>query len=211
MKILALSDAHKDYRKVNIPKADILIFAGDIDVYKYDQEFNDFNDWLGSLKQIKHKIVIAGNHDGYFEDRGYQYIKDHLTNATYLENSGIIIDGIKFYGSPITPTFLDWSFMKERGKAINEYWSLIPRDIDILITHGPAFGILDTERTGKSVGCEDLLKRVLEIKPKIHIFGHIHASYGHIKTDYTDFYNVSVMNEDYDLVNKPTEIIYERQ
>lgn len=82
-------------------------------------------------------------------------------------------------------------------------WSAIPSEIDLLITHGPPLDILDTDREGIHAGCPELRKRVLEIKPKTHIFGHIHNGYGHVKIGETDFYNVSLLDEAYSLENKP--------
>lgn len=213
IKITAVSDTHKDYRKLKLTSGDIFIHAGDIDCYRYDVELVDFNKWLGKL-DFKYKIVIGGNHDGYLENLGINTIQEKLTNGIYLENSSVTIEGIKFYGSPITPRFLNWSFMANRGEDIDRYWDCIPEDTDVLITHGPPYGILDRTLNangtiGDIVGCFELRKRINEIKPKYHIFGHIHFDYGTLKYDNTTFYNVSVMNEQYELVNKPTEFIYE--
>ena len=112
----------------------------------------------------------------------------------------------KFWGSPITPTFLDWFFMAERGEEIRRYWNLIPKDTGVLITHGPPMGILDwVPRTygEHHIGCLDLFDIVTHIKPKLHIFGHIHYSCGKQKLQDTTFINASCINEEYEVVNKP--------
>jgi len=207
MKIVCIADTHSDYKNLKVPDGDILIHAGDIDAYKFSSALRDFNKWLGSLSH-KHKIVIAGNHDGYLDNVTVIEIKEILTNAIYLENSKCKIEGINFWGSPITPTFGEWFFMAERGKNINEHWKKIPKNTDILITHGPPYGILDVAPFPKptSVGCSDLLGKVKEIKPKYHIFGHIHDAYGIYEQNDITFINASVMNEDYDIVNKPIVI-----
>ena len=108
-------------------------------------------------------------------------------------NEEIIIDGIKFYGSPNTPEFMSWAFMKQRGKSIAKIWKKIPDDTDVLITHGPPKGILDLCKDGH-VGCQDLLERVYEVQPKFHIFGHIHESRGQHKENGTTFVNVTQLD-----------------
>lgn len=213
MRIIALADTHKAYKLFNLPKADVLIHAGDLDVYDYRNELIDFVKWL-QKQPIKYKIVIAGNHDKFIFTNNYtskEILKDY---CIYLENSGIEIEGIKFWGSPITPIFLDWFFMAERGEQINKYWKEIPSDTHILITHGPSYGILDQTLAANgeqadNVGCLDLYKRVEELrqnKLKYHIFGHIHEAYGTVTKNNTTFINCSVMNEEYELVNRPVII-----
>lgn len=201
-----VSDTHKDYRKLKIPKGDVFIHAGDFDCYRYQAELIDFNNWLAEVP-CRFKIVVAGNHDGLLEDMGKLQTQICISNAIYLEDAGATIGGIKFYGSPITPEFNNWSFMRNRGSAIRKYWDNIPKDTNVLITHGPAFGILDKEPKGEHVGCLDLQKKVLSLKDlKVHVFGHIHYSYGQKKIKGTTFINASVMNEEYNLVNEPVVI-----
>jgi Icc-related predicted phosphoesterase len=128
----------------------------------------------------------------------------------YLCDSGINFEGVKIWGSPWTPTFLNWHFMKDRGLPIKEKWDLIPSDIDILVTHGPPHGILDKTEEGKFAGCEELKKAVRErVKPKIHCFGHIHEEGGggkSIEIDSTTFVNASVVDARYRHVNKAVSI-----
>jgi Icc-related predicted phosphoesterase len=121
----------------------------------------------------------------------------------YLNDNGITINGINIWGSPISPWFFNWAFNRHRGEAIKKHWDLIPAGTDILITHGPVFGILDKTNTLKHVGCEDLLKKINEIKPKVHVCGHIHEAYGMEEKSATKFINASVLNDKYELVNKP--------
>ena len=210
MKLIIISDTHGEYKKlINLPKGDVLIYAGDISTYGEKIEFKDFNVWLGKQGH-KHKIVIAGNHDKYLSTVGEFEIGNLLSNCTYLENDGVEINGVKFWGSPITPTFLNWYFMADRGEEIRKYWDLIPDDTNVLITHGPAYGILDKvdPRYGEgSIGCEELWERIKKLeKLKLHCFGHIHGSYGFYKREGLQFINASLMNEDYELVNKPIEV-----
>jgi hypothetical protein len=127
----------------------------------------------------------------------------------YLEDEYMgIVDGdepeIKIWGSPWQPEFYNWAFNLPRGEALKEKWDMIPVDTDILITHGPPFGKLDYVDYSKiNVGCEELLKRVEEIKPKIHVCGHIHGGYGYVFDGNTHFINASILNDRYEFRNKP--------
>jgi Icc-related predicted phosphoesterase len=204
MKITVISDTHQSHNLLSLKPADMLIYCGDIDAYN-QSDLWQFNKWLGKQPFI-YKIVIAGNHDRYLEECGFKSVQKQLSNAIYLENSSIKIKGINFYGSPITPTFLDWYFMCDRNN-ISKYWNAIPLKTDVLITHGPPFGILDYAIYSKEhVGCAVLLERINVIKPKLHCFGHIHYNYGIYKNEHTTFINASLMNEQYALVNKPISI-----
>jgi len=216
LKIVAISDTHKAYWRLKLPEADILIHAGDMDIYRYAEEFNDFCKWMDGIN-IKHKIVIAGNHDGYIESYSHLVRSQPNLPFTYLQNNSTEIEGIKIYGSPITPKFGSWAFMSD-GKRIQKYWDAIPDNTNILVTHGPPYGILDRtpDRVnfdhqvvkGGNVGCPYLLKRVKELKHlKAHIFGHIHYSRGEVKKYGIKFINTTVMDEKYELVYEPT-IIY---
>ena len=120
-----------------------------------------------------------------------------------MNDSGITIEGLKIWGSPIQPTFYDWAFNRKRGAEINKHWKLIPPDTDILITHGPPFQILDKTTSECHVGCDMLLNKINQIKPKLHVFGHIHEGYGMIQKNETIFVNASSVNIRYQLVNAP--------
>ena len=98
---------------------------------------------------------------------------------------------------------MDWAFNRQKGAEINKHWKLIPKETDILITHGPPFGILDRTISNYNAGCEMLLKKVNQIKPKLHVFGHIHEGYGMVEKDKTFFANASSVNLNYQLVNAP--------
>ena len=207
MKIVFISDTHGQHRKIkNLPKADLIIHGGDVSKLGKDHEVEDFIHWFLRL-DYAHKIFIAGNHDFYFEDYSPDFIQKKLTsNCHYLCNSGVEIEGVKIWGSPITPTFFNWAFNEDRGKAIEKYWNMIPIDTDILLTHGPVKGILDRTISDINAGCEDLLNTVKKVKPKFHLFGHIHEAYGKEKVKETTFVNGSLLNEKYELVNSPVEI-----
>lgn len=203
MKIVAISDTHTQHRKLKLPDADMIIHAGDISSRGLPQEVLDFYDWFSGLNYT-YKIFIAGNHDFYFEDQSFETIREEIPEGIiYLNDSGVEIEGLKIWGSPVQPWFYDWAFNRKRGEDIKQHWNLIPKDTDILITHGPAFGVLDKTIRGTSVGCEDLRKSIDMIKPKVFICGHIHEAYGVEEVSGTKFVNASVLNVDYQLVNEP--------
>ena len=200
MKICIISDTHEQQDKLVLPQADLLIFCGDI-TYTGDRiKTLEFVDWFDSQPH-KHKIFIAGNHDFLYEDSIFPY--DSPFRKNYLYNQAISIDGYIIYASPYTPKFGNWAFMKKRGDEIANEWKKIPQDTDILITHGPPQGILDKTRRGVNAGCYDLMKRVKEIKPQLHAFGHIHEGYGQVEKDGTIFVNASNCDEFYNIKNPP--------
>lgn len=206
MKFLCLSDTHGKHRLLkNLPEADIIIHAGDLSKDGSERSCMDFMNWFRELPYA-HKIFIAGNHDFFFEDASPQYLRKVVPeNLVYLNDSGVTINGINIWGSPITPAFYDWAFNRERGKVINKHWKLIPANTDILVTHGPPMGILDQVGLNDHAGCADLLRHVKRIKPKFHIFGHIHGSHGRYSTPVTQFINPSIVDDNYDVKNFPLE------
>lgn len=207
MKVVCISDTHTDHRQMfhEIPSGDVLLHAGDIMSYGWEEEeITDFLDWFEALPH-QHKIFIAGNHDRYFEkypEDIEEMMKDY-PSITYLKDSYTIVEGYKIYGSPYQPWFYDWAFNVERGEEIAKVWAKIPDDVDILITHGPVHGVLDKVLRGELVGCEDLLNRVKEINPKLHLCGHIHEAYGKREIDGTVFVNASICTLSYIPSNKP--------
>jgi len=120
----------------------------------------------------------------------------------YLDHGGYHLGPIRLWGSPASPDLEDWAFGKPR-EAMKGYWEKLPASIDILITHTPPAGILDRSSVGYSLGCPDLLEKVQELKPRYHLFGHIHASYGKQKTRKTTFINASILDSKLGPVNAP--------
>ena len=203
MRLVLLSDTHTFHDQVVVPYGDVLCHAGDMGLRGNPQEIQPCLDWLNDQPH-KHVVAIAGNHDWAFQ-KWPQQLK--LGRIDYLENSSVNIDGKNFYGSPVQPEFMDWAFNVARGKAIKEYWDMIPDAGlgDVLLTHGPPMGILDQSSPGKSdhLGCEDLANQVFRSKPLVHVFGHIHGGYGSRENSRIKFFNASQVNEAYKIVNKP--------
>ncbi len=197
MLILHLSDTHSKHHELrNLPPADIIIHSGDISFAGSENEVMDFIEWFGALP-YKYKIFIAGNHD----DCLFQAKIDGLPqNCFYLCNSGVTIEGVKFYGVPM---FMEDAMSGEYDRNIQK----IPVDIDVLITHQPPFGILDNS-ANINYGDSNLLQMVLKNKPKYHLFGHIHGAYGIEKSEHTIFVNAAVLSENYELIEKSVLLIY---
>jgi Icc-related predicted phosphoesterase len=203
LKFVAISDTHCRHRSLKLPKGDVLLHAGDISYQGDPREIHDFLDWFGKL-HFKHKIFIAGNHDFFFEKQKEIIIRGLIpAGVHYLKDEGITIDGIKIWGSPFTPLFYRWAFNKKRGNPLAQHWNNIPADTDILLTHGPVYGVLDVVINEQHAGDKDLLERVLAVKPKVHVCGHIHESYGLTKRYGIKFVNACVLNESYELVHQP--------
>ena len=203
MKFVAIADTHCRHKNLKLPKGDVLIHAGDISYKGEKAEVVDFLSWFKSQPH-PHKIFIAGNHDFFFEKAKPSEVAALIPDGvTYLKDSGTTVNGIRIWGSPVTPWFYNWAFNQVRGASIRRHWNMISGDTDILVTHGPVFGILDTVINGKNVGCRDLLNRVQEIRPRVHICGHIHEGYGLTLKNGIRYINASVLNESYELVNRP--------
>jgi len=183
MTILHISDTHgfhNQFPKETFEGIDMVIHSGDCSNSSYLQqsilEITNFLNWYEMLK-VPYKIFVAGNHDTAIARRAIKEADIEMRGIMYLENESVEIEGIKIWGSPITPTFGDWSFMKARDKT-HEVWKEIPDDTDILIVHGPPKGVRDLsyDRSNNLEMCGDLAlaKRIMAIKPKQVLFGHIH-------------------------------------
>jgi Icc-related predicted phosphoesterase len=202
MRIVAISDTHNMHHHTRIPDGDILIHAGDFTNQGTLEEVLGFERFFRALPH-RHKIIIAGNHDFYFENFPEE-AKKIMAEYTYLLDQTVTVEGIKFYGSPWQPRFQNWAFNLDRGTEIKAKWDLIPEDVDILITHGAPYGIGDQTFLGENIGCEELLKAVQRIQPKFHIFGHIHEGYGTQMIDGTTFVNAAICDMHYQAANPPT-------
>ena len=207
MKITIISDTHNKHNELDqflTEESDVIIHCGDFTSMGYIEEVKKFLNWFSNLNQFTHKIFIAGNHDFSFEEN-FDEVKDLIPpNVIYLENIEVVIDGVKFYGTPIQKVFYNWAFNKEYGD-LQKYYKMIPDDVDVLITHTPPFGILDNVFNnpipqGSPVLDEEIFER---IKPKLNCFGHIHESYGVKDINNIKFVNASTLNMKYQIMNKP--------
>ncbi len=207
LQLVVISDTHGMHNNLEIPEGDVLIHAGDITMRGKLDEARAFDRFLGGLPH-RHKIVIAGNHDFCFEQQP-EAARKVITQAIYLEDEAVEIEGVRFWGSPWQPWFFDWAFNLHRGVPIREKWDLIPGDTDVLITHGPPLGFGDVTARGEPVGCEELIKAVERVRPRLHLFGHIHEDYGTWESDGTTFVNASTCNYHYQPTNPPIVLDYD--
>lgn len=221
MEITCISDLHG-----HLPVmygGDLLIVAGDITASNKVLQWMNFFDWLQDQCYEK-KILIGGNHDGFLEeclnsnDAELMGIREDY-DFDYLCDSGTTYQGLKIWGSPWTPAFCDWHFMKYTADELKQVWDKIPMDTDILVTHGPPYGVLDHVELSsrgdvfKHAGCHELLKAVDRVKPGLHCFGHIHENGGHNLLykhpgSNTLCVNASIMDRDYRPTNSPVYLKY---
>jgi len=241
MRITHISDTHNKHNQLNglLPGGDLLIHSGDISSLGRETEVKRFVKWFNDINNYTNKIFIAGNHDMTFDRE--QLLRDKLAhfegkteydtecaegkpawleellgihlrpNVFYLENNFVILDDVKIWGSPITPSFgYGWAFNKDRGYDINQIWNGIPNDTDIVITHGPIYGYCDrTNREGLNVGCDQLYHRLNEVRPQLHFSGHIHEAYGYRHTDWGYAFNGCNCDLSYLVNNKPMTFEYD--
>lgn len=207
--ICHFSDTHTLHNKIpNLLGAKIAIHTGDISSRGYKAEIKNFLEWYSKQSQFEYKILISGNHDFFFEKASKDEIDELLAeypNIIYLNDSGVEIEGINIWGSPVQPWFWDWAFNRQRGEDIKKHWDLIPLNTDILAVHGPPRDYLDwVLRNLEKVGCEDLRKTIWN-NPNIKavLFGHIHEAYGHIQDGDKHFFNSSILNAQYEIKNSP--------
>lgn len=201
MQLTIISDTHNRHEEVILTGGEVLIHAGDFSGRGTKRECIEFLTWFNE-QAYNHKILIAGNHDFFFERGSKEEIEAILPKGIhYLQNSSVVIENVKFYGSPATPYFHNWAFNYQRGQEINQVWDNIPDDTQVLITHGPPFGILDKTTRGEHVGCEELLKKINKIQPRLHVFGHIHECFGRKICKGTEFVNASLLDDKYLYVN----------
>lgn len=222
MKITCIADLHGFYPE--LPGGDLLIVAGDLTSLHTEAEHFEFNEWLEN-QEYKKIILVAGNHDTWIEKNECAGFADYDgQKVEYLCDSGTEFEGLKIWGSPYTASFKGihskcMAFTIHIGCDtdywLDEHWQQIPEDIDILITHGPPFGILDETLRGECVGSKSLLIKSLEVAPRLHAYGHIHEQGGkqfimkrpgYGDENNTIYINASIMNEKYQPVNIPITI-----
>jgi hypothetical protein len=220
MRIVAVADTHLFTDDLTVPDGDVFVHAGDLCRGGSIEELHEAAGWLASLPH-RHKVIVAGNHDWalapcehdpvichscLMRDRGSPTSKTFprvrcaddveaaravLAPFTYLEDSEAVIDGVRFYGSPWQPAFNDWAFNLPRGAPLGAVWSRIPAGLDVLVTHGPPEGFGDASPVGDRAGCADLRRRVAEVAPRLHLFGHIHQDGGVWHDGATTYANVT--------------------
>ena len=212
MKLVTLSATHGRHSDVDVPDGDVLIHAGDFTRVGNPIEVAAFANWLAHLPH-RHKLVIAGNHERLFQEEPFLARQLLLASDSirYLQDEEVVIEGVRFWGSPWTPHFRKWWFTLSRGPELAAHWGRIPEGIDVLITHGPPQGILDPGFEEEHAGDADLLAAVLRVAPRFHVFGHLHSGYGISRAVYqqwdsarrcTTFVNAAICDEAYEAVKR---------
>ncbi len=203
MRIVCISDTHSLHDRIKVPDGDLLIHAGDSTYVGTIKELKDFNRYLSRLPH-KYKIVIAGNHEVELELHP-EKAKKQLTSCIYLQDDKVTLEGIRIYGSPWVPASFDDGgvFNLIRGSQLKKKWDKIPHGIDVLITHCPPYGHCDAVSDTIAGGCKDLGMAVDAIKPKYHVFGHIHSGYGIKTLEGTTYINAAICTIDYKPTNLP--------
>jgi Icc-related predicted phosphoesterase len=203
MRVVCVADTHGLHRQLEVPGGNLLVHAGD---FTFNSEppsvVSDFNAWLGAIPH-RHKVVVPGNHEFVLEEPRN---RGAITNAILLIDSGVEVEGISIWGSPVTPLYGD-AFGKSRPEDRQRHWAQVPEGLDILITHGPPFAILDHGGSAeRREGCPYLFEPVFRARPRLHVFGHIHAGYGTLWTSNTVFVNASLLGGSGSLDREPIVI-----
>ncbi|MFW9992307.1 MAG: metallophosphatase domain-containing protein [Candidatus Odinarchaeota archaeon] len=191
MKFVCTSDTHGKHGYLTVPDGDVFLFTGDLSDVGREDELVSFNQFLGNLLH-RYKIVISGNHDLLFElDHGS--IRTTITNAICLENSEVVIEGIRIWGSSWNPKHFKSGPQLEGEMVPKSKWDLIPAGIDILLTHEPPLGHGSVTTSARQLGSADLLDAIRRVKPKYHVFGHVHEGHG-IYKEYHDGVEITCIN-----------------
>jgi len=198
MRISIISDTHMLHEELGTLSGDVLIHCGDmLDLFnRTDADLQKLDVWFGR-QDFKLILCTGGNHDMLLE----QIVAGDINpfeNAVFLQDKPYEYQGVRFYGAPWTPD-LDGHAFYQNAEQLKDSWSKIPENIDVLITHTPPRGILDVSSRGLELGCEELAIAVNRIKPKLHCFGHVHASAGETRNEATTFVNACVVNSQFDV------------
>ena len=200
MRVVAISDTHGRHEWVTPPAGDLLVHAGDFTNYGTVEEVEAFLAWFVAQPHPA-KVLIAGNHDFLFEQLPVESRWVLPPGVTYLQDEAVMVNGLKVWGSPWVHGGDGWAFTRPRGPALAEKWTLIPSDTDLLITHMPPYQMLDEvpgtyDRAGGPIGCQDLAEVVNRIRPRLHVFGHVHSGHGSLERSGTIFVNAaSTLNQ----------------
>jgi Icc-related predicted phosphoesterase len=201
IRLVLMSDTHELHREIDVPDGDILIHAGDFTMFSKSMDaITDFNAWLGELP-YRHKIVVPGNHEFFLEADPTK--RSMLSNAAVLINESIEIEGLRIWGSPVTPLY-GGAFGLSSADDRRRLYAQIPGKIHILVTHGAPLETLDLPPgAGFHNGCHELMEAVIRVQPKLHVFGHVHGAYGIFQTDRTTFVNAGLLGVDGGLDRSP--------
>ncbi|KAF4615990.1 hypothetical protein D9613_011471 [Agrocybe pediades] len=179
VRVVMISDTHNHHNELpSIPDGDILIHAGDLTQSGTLEELSSALQWMHSQPH-PNKIFIAGNHDRAIDipNKELKSFLESYPSLVYLHTTShaVKVRGrtLLVYGSPLTPKHGSWPFQYPRNDPKQAEWAKIPRNTDILVTHGPPAYHLDGRH-----GCAALLAELWKVRPRLQVFGHIHAARG---------------------------------
>jgi len=204
MRLVLLSDTHGRHKKLTLPDGDVLIHCGDVSHRGNLAETEAFGRWFAAQPHT-FKVLVPGNHDAATENPTARNLLRSL-GITVLVDGGATIGGKRFHGSPWTPRFGDWAWMRDDAE-LGSYFAEIPQGLDVLVTHGPPRGILDRNSAQEACGSAALLDAATIKKPRLHVFGHIHEGRGMCQRGDTDFLNVANLSFDYTRLHDP--VVYD--
>ena len=198
-----VADTHRQHRALRIPPCDILIHCGDFCSFEQDDEttLDDVDAWFAEVP-AKHVVCVGGNHDFMLQSREFRF-----AHATFLEDCSAEIEGLSIYGSPWCPELSAFAYHATDDQLM-EKWRQIPSGVDILVTHTPPYGYLDVPSSGVThLGCPHLQDELQRIQPRLHVFGHVHASHGMHTVGATQFVNAAVVGgRNYEVRHGPTMV-----
>jgi Calcineurin-like phosphoesterase superfamily domain len=205
MRIVIVSDTHGGHESLGSLSGDVLIHCGDSEMGSDARVGGpeSLDEWFGR-QSFDTILYVGGNHDFAIQARATTG-RPVFRNAFYLEDDWIEIDGMRFYGAPWVPELVGWAYYQSPD-AIAERWASIPSGTDVLITHTPPRGILDQNRRGQSCGCSALTARLATLRPRLHCFGHVHASAGSVEQDGTRYVNAASVNSRYQIARGPVTL-----
>jgi Icc-related predicted phosphoesterase len=201
MNAIFISDTYGQHESILLPQGNIIIHAGNFTKTGTELEAKDFLQWFSQLP-YEHKIFIAGTHDHFFErdpERARQAVP---SNVIYLEDSGVVIGGFKIWGSPYN-LYNHGSAFSCTEAEIGAHWDRIPFNVDMVISHSPAYGLLDINGSGEHEGCKVLLRRLVRVEPRYVVCGHAVDGHGHEYYDGIHFINAAMGNQEFQLSHKP--------
>jgi Icc-related predicted phosphoesterase len=204
MRLVLLSDTHGRHKKLSIPDGDVLVHCGDFSHRGNPAETEAFGRWFAAQPH-PFKVLVPGNHDAAMEHPVARNLLRSL-GVVVVVDQAVVVGGLRFYGSPWTPRFGDWAWMRDDAD-LAQYFDKIPDDLDVLVTHGPPYGTLDRNDAGTLCGSQQLLHAVTRARPRLHVFGHIHEARGMCQRGNTDFLNVSNLAFDYTRLHEP--VVYD--
>jgi predicted phosphohydrolase len=218
IRFVCIADTHTLHRQLDpMPDGDVLLVAGDFCGRGREHEVEDFDSWL-AVQPYRIKIVVAGNHDTIFESKP-RSARRLLAHAKYLQDDETTIRptllgrsytegwAIRIYGSPWQPKFYDWAFNLPRGgEELRRRWREIPTGVDVLVTHTPPCEVMDHDSRGGRSGCELLRDELVRIRPRLHVFGHLHGTHGIVERSGTIYVNASIADDRYEVHRKPIVI-----